>query len=290
MIKILITGGSGFLGSSLINKISNKNYLIYVLIRKKSDVAKIATSKKVFFLYLEDINLEKLFKKIMFDVVLHLATNYESGDKDLQNLIDSNLFLPLKLLNLSKIYKIKSFINADTILQKNLSNYTLSKYQFNEWLILFSSFMHCVNFKMSSVYGPGDNPKKFIPDTIIKLVKSSKKIEFTKGNQKRDFMFISDAVDAVDKIINYSLSKKYGYDNFEIGSGIQLSIKNFIKLLSKLINNKKTKLYFGKITHRNNEQMQTKVRLNKIANLGWKAKVNIIEGLKKTISFYKIKI
>ena len=138
MIKILITGGSGFLGSSLINKISNKNYLIYVLIRKKSDVTKIATSKKVFFLYLEDINLEKLFKKIMFDVVLHLATNYESGDKDLQNLIDSNLFLPLKLLNLSKIYKIKSFINADTILQKNLSNYTLSKYQFNEWLILFS--------------------------------------------------------------------------------------------------------------------------------------------------------
>lgn len=287
MTKILITGGTGFLGFNLINEIIDQNYLIYILIRKKSDIKRIKNHKNIFFLSLEDIELEKLFKKNKFKIVIHLATNYGSSDAQLKNLIDSNLLLPINLLNLSKIYNVKSFINIDTILNKNLSNYTLSKSQFNEWLISFSSFLHCINLKISSIYGPGDSHKKFIPNTIIKLLKSSKKIEFTKGNQKRDLIFISDVISAISIVIKYSLNKKCGYDNFEIGSGSQLSIKNLVKLICKLTNNSNTKLYFGNLISRNNEQMRTKVKIDKIKKLGWKSKVNIIQGLKKTINFYK---
>jgi len=291
--KILITGGNGFLGSSLINKISKKNYLLHLLVRKKSNLSRLNLNKKIKLFQLQEKNLENIFKINKYDLIIHCATNYGIEEENSSNTIYPNLLLPLQLLDLAKKYSVKSFINTDTILNKNISSYTLSKNQFVDWLKLFSKFLNCYNVKLEHFYGPKDNNNKFIINNICRLLRYEDKIEFTKGFQKRDFIYISDVVSALEKIILLALknNKKnlnfFILKTFEIGTGRQISIKSIILLIAKLIGNNKTRLEFGKLPFRKNEIMNVKVDLKNIRKLGWNSKLKLEHGLTRTINYYK---
>jgi nucleoside-diphosphate-sugar epimerase len=291
--KILITGGNGFLGSSLINKISKKNYLLHLLVREKSNLSRLNLNKKIKLFQLQEKNLDNIFKINKYDLIIHCATNYGIEEENSSNTIYPNLLLPLQLLNLAKKYSVKSFINTDTILNKNISSYTLSKSQFVDWLKLFSKFLNCYNVKLEHFYGPKDNNNKFIINNICRLLRYEDKIEFTKGFQKRDFIYISDVVSALEKIILLALknNKKnlnfFILKTFEIGTGRQISIKSIILLIAKLIGNNKTRLEFGKLPFRKNEIMNVKVDLKNIRKLGWNSKLKLERGLTRTINYYK---
>jgi nucleoside-diphosphate-sugar epimerase len=292
-VRILITGGNGFLGSNLVNKISKKNYILHLLVREKSNLSRLNLNKKIKFFKLQKKNLENIFKKNKFDLIIHCATNYGTEEDNSSNTIYPNLLLPLQLLDLAKKYSVKSFINTDTILNKNISSYTLSKNQFVDWLKLFSKFLNCYNVKLEHFYGPKDNNNKFVINNIQRLLRYEDEIEFTKGFQKRDFVYISDVVNALEKIILFALknnkinSSHFKFKTFEVGTGRQISIKSFIFLIAKLIGNNKTRLEFGKIPFRKNEIMNVKVDLKNIQKLGWKSKIKLNHGLTKTINYYK---
>ena len=193
----------------------------------------------------------------------------------------------MQLLDLAKNYKVKAFLNTDTILNKDVSNYSLSKYHFSEWLKLFSKDFYCTNIKIEHFFGAQDDDTKFVISIIKSFLNKSKIIKLTKGNQKRDFVYIDDVVSAMKKILLHSLKQKKGFDIFEIGSGISISIKNIVMLIKKLCNNKTTKLDFGKIPMRKNESLDVKLDLKKLFKLHWKPKYSLEESLKKTIKYYK---
>jgi len=291
--KILITGGNGFLGSNLVNQISKKNYILHLLVREKSNLSRLKLNKNIKFFRLQKKNLDNIFKKNKFDLIIHCATNYGIEEDNTSNTIFPNLLLPLQLLDLAKKYSVKSFINTDTILNKNISSYTLSKNQFLDWLKLFSKFLNCYNVKLEHFYGPKDNNNKFVISTVCKLLRYEDKIEFTKGFQKRDFVYISDVVSALEKIILFALKKNkinsnnFNFKTFEVGTGRQTSIKSFIFLIAKLIGNNRTSLEFGKLPFRKNEIMNVKVDLKNIQKIGWRSKIKLEHGLTKTINYYK---
>lgn len=286
-LTILITGGTGFLGSYVIKKLLSMNLKIILLKRTTSNTFRIKDYIHKCKVYdIEKTNIESIFSKNELDIVLHMATDYGRKKENVINLVEINLMLPLKLLSLCKKYEIKNFINTDTILDKRINSYTLSKNHFKNWLEYFSNEIVCVNVLLEHFYGPGDDLSKFTTFVIHNLIKKIDKLNLTLGEQKRDFIFIDDVVDAIILIIN-NLKTQKGFYQYEIGSGINTSIKDFVLKVAKISGNTSTKLNFGALAYRKNEVMQSVVNNKEIIKLGWAPKISLDEGIQKTVNSEK---
>jgi nucleoside-diphosphate-sugar epimerase len=191
--------------------------------------------------------------------------------------------LPLRLLELGKKYKIKCFINTDTILDKGINYYTLSKSQFRQWLEIYAADNVCINIELEHFYGPQDDDSKFVTNIVHKLLNKVDQIDLTEGKQKRSFIYIDDAVDAFIKIISHSGSLTKGFYNYQVGSGEKVTIREFVELAKKLTANNKTKLNFGAIPYRENEVMDPRLDFAKLIALGWRQDISLAGGLAKMI-------
>jgi CDP-paratose synthetase len=286
MKTILLTGATGFLGSNILKKILELDeYKVVILKRSFSDVFRISEIiNRVKYYDIDLVPLENAFKDNEIEVVLHTATQYgrKKNSTRVFDMVESNLILPLKLLDLSKKYNAATFINTDTILDKRVSMYSLSKKQFRDWLYHYSSDMLCINVSIEHFYGSEDNESKFVSYIINSLIKKEEFIDLTHGEQKRDFVYIQDVVDAFLIIIAKNKAK-YGLYDYEIGSGTNIRIKDFVLKVAYILKNNITQLNFGAISYRENEVMESKVDLNNIKALGWRPKVTLEEGLRRTI-------
>jgi len=281
---ILMTGATGFLGSNLLKELLKKNLNVLVLKRSFSNTDRINSQiNKIETIDLDKSNIDDVFNDHKIDTILHCATDYGRKNNDRLSIIDANLMLPLKLLELGVKHGVKQFINTDTLLDKRINYYSLSKKQFNDWLRTYANNILCVNVALEHFYGPFDDRTKFISYLIGKVLANAPSIDLTPGKQKRDFIFIDDVVAAFVKIIeSFDLMDKE-YHHYEIGTNEQIEIMGLALLIKELAANKTTKLNFGALPYRENEQMEIKVDTNAIRKLGWEPEFSLKEGLKKTI-------
>ncbi len=281
---ILITGGTGFLGSSLLRSIVLGGGQPIVLKRSSSNLSRIKDLADKLIMYDLDVaDLEQVLKSHKIETIIHCATNYGRAVSNPLEIMEANLMLPLRLLELGKKYRINCFINTDTILDKGINYYTLSKSQFRQWLEIYAADNVCINIELEHFYGPLDNDSKFVTNMVHKLLHQVESIDLTEGKQKRSFIYIDDAVDAIIKIIDHSSSLTKGFYNYQVGSEDKVTIRAFVELVKKLTDNNKTKLNFGALPYRENEVMDPRLDLAKLTALGWRQGVPLAEGLAKTI-------
>jgi len=285
---ILFTGGTGFLGSNLLRRLAGNDFNILVLVRISSKLFRIKDlSDKVTLLYIEKTDLEELFKEHKIDIVVHCATNYGRNNTEPLSVLESNLLLPLKLLQIGADNGLACFINTDTILDKRVSYYSLSKGQFKDWLKLYSDRMVCVNVALEHFYGPDDDKSKFVSWVVHSMLARLANLELTLGEQKRDFIYIEDVVAAFLSIIRATAAKNKGFISYEIGSGKTVSIRELVLLIKRLAENDTTHVSFGALPYRENEVMESKTDLTTISALGWRPQVSLETGLMNTIGFEK---
>jgi len=281
---ILLTGGSGFLGSNLLRRLVADGHDLILLKRSKSDLSRISSVLSSITAYNADTqNLTSIFEKHKIDTIVHCATNYGRGNQPPTEIIEANLTLPLQLVQLAAKHGVRSFINSDTILDKQVSYYSLSKRQFLDWLSYFASNLVCVNVALEHFYGPFDDPSKFVTRIIQDLLRGVPQIDLTPGKQKRDFIYIDDVVHAYSKIITFTHAVDPGLHKFEVGSHLKMEIREFVELVAKLTGNKKTILNFGALPYRKNEVMESSVDTSALEALGWNPRITIEEGIEKTI-------
>ncbi|MDA8243420.1 MAG: NAD(P)-dependent oxidoreductase [Elusimicrobia bacterium] len=283
---ILLTGATGFLGSNLLGTLTADGYDIMVLARRSSDLSRLkAPPGKLRVVYAEDCDYEALFRESRIDAVVHCATNYGRRMDFPVSVLEANLMLPLKLLQIGQASGLKCFLNTDTILDKRVNYYSLSKSQFRDWLKLYSGKLACVNVSLEHFYGPDDDDSKFVTWAVQALINGSPKLELTPGYQKRDFIYIDDVCGAFSAVLRNCLLKGSGFYSYEVGSGEPVTIRDFVALIKRLARNEATALDFGAIPYRENEVMEHATDLSGVMALGWRPKVSLRDGLARTVEF-----
>jgi nucleoside-diphosphate-sugar epimerase len=132
-MNILLTGATGFLGSNLLKSLINNNHTISILVRSKSVLNRISkVHSKINIHDINQINFHNVICENKIDGIIHCATNYGRGNIKSYEILESNLIMPLQLIQAAVDCRVKFFINTDTILDKGISEYALSKYQFRE--------------------------------------------------------------------------------------------------------------------------------------------------------------
>ena len=115
------------------------------------------------------------------------------------------------------------------------------------------------------------------------LLKEVDKIDLTLGEQKRDFVYVEDAVSAFLKILSNLSNLEKGFHSFQICSGQEITIKDLVLKLKNITGNKSTILNFGALPYRENEIMSITSDSSRIKEFGWKIVYNLDIGLKKMV-------
>lgn len=285
---ILLTGATGFLGRYLLEALINNKYEVVILKRSTSDTSGINHLIDNVVCYDLDLqSLEVAFEKHSIDGVIHTACDYGKSSKSIFQITENNLMFGLKLLDACLKYNVSFFVNTDTILPRELNEYSLSKKQFVDWLKFKSSEILVVNFRLEYIYGKSDDKTKMIPMFLSKLKQKISEIDLTKGDQKRDFVFIDDAVAAILIVLN-RVSKFDGFVEFDVGTGDSVELKYFLEQIKLEFENAfgvtGTKLGFGNLPYRENEMMNVELDNSALLYLGWSPKIKLQDGIRKILN------
>ena len=287
-MKILLTGGTGFLGSNLLRRLLGLGHELFCIKRETSSLERVKIFKhKIKWFNVETSDFDEIISSYKIEGIIHCATDYGRKQFDPIQTIETNLILPLKLLHAAANNNVLVFINTDTVLDKRVDTYSLSKRQFSEWLEKYSNDIITVNVALEHFYGPFDNDSKFVSYVIRKMLGNEDSIDFTLGLQKRNFVYIEDVIDAFIVLLNNINKLDNSFHNFEVGTEDSVSIKDFVGLVKKLCNNNTTDLNFGAINYRENEVMNTNTNTDKLKSLGWFPRFSLEDGLKNTIDLEK---
>ena len=286
---ILLTGATGFLGCHLLEALLKADYRVVILKRSFSDTWRIKHLLDRVSVYdIDHTPVNRAFEDTKIDVVIHTAASYGRNNDSVSNIVKTNLMFPLSLLETAVHFNTHTFFNTDTLLPEDLNNYALSKKQFAKWLRMFSENkkIRGVNLKIEHMYGPKDASTKFGAWLLCQMNKNVERIPLTNGEQKRDFIYISDVVSAYILLLKRVHTFLNGYNEFEVGTGISVPVKDFVLAMKTAITKTKvghidTTLDFGALPYRRGESMELKAHTGKLRAMGWKPEYTLNSGIKR---------
>jgi len=273
-MKILVTGGTGFIGAHLVDKLIELGHDVIVISNKEPK----RKNKKTKYAK-GDITKKGDVEKAMIgcSVVFHLASLIDarsSDQKEMQrvNILGSkNVFSPATKNKCKIIFTSSAAVYGDSKTKedsrcKPISDYGRSKLE-AEKLLDKNSFI----VRLFNVYGPGG---KGAVNIFCENIMENKPVNiYGNGLQTRDFVYVSDVVDAL--ILGMKSNGIYN-----VGSGTEITVKELIEKIEK-ISRKKAKINY--LPANKQEIRKSKADISKIKNLGWKPKVSLEEGIRNII-------
>ena len=288
-MKILLTVATGYLGNRLGRQLLADGHslvAIHLNHNEKFDYDE-KFEKQVTKIYLSDVTIADIFKENKIDGIIHTSTLYGRSGEQISDMIKTNVVFPVELITNAIKNGVQFFINTDTILNKYVSPYALTKSNLTEWMKMFADDIKMIDIKLDHFYGPKDKNTKFIAAMVEKLMRNDEKIDLTEGTQTRDFIYVDDVVEVYRAILSHLDKMSIGQVAvFEIGTNKKTSIRYVVQKLKELAG-ATTQLNFGAVPYRKNEMVDYEVNTTAIRLLGWKPKVEIDEGLTKIISAEK---
>lgn len=298
MKNIIIHGATSFIGRNLVLRLKDQSkYNLVILARDSSNLDFCLNYSNVeIYRYhkelsdLENIIIRDLKDNIFFDFSWHGVFG-QSRDNPEQLTVN----IPLIISSIKLAYYLKSYhwvgIGSQAeygIINKNVNEneicYPDSLY--GKAKLLCSELVKelCIQYnieyswlRLFTVYGPNDNHEWFIPYIIVNMLKN-RAIKTTKLEQKYDYLYIDDVIDALVKLIK---SKGIGIANLSSGNAIQLS---YIVEKIREFTQSSSIIEYGAIPYNDKQSMLIEGNNSKISNvINWFPKINIEDGLRLTI-------
>lgn len=251
--KVLITGGAGFIGSHIVEKLLENNYDVIIIDNLSSgSIENIPNSAplKFYQLNIEKDDLELVFQKEAPNYVIHLAAQTSVNFSISHPYYDANMnvMASIKLLELCKKYNIRKFITASSAaiygnpkylpIDENhptepMSQYGLSKLTMEKYIKL--SGIPYIIFRFSNAYGPRQKSSKESGVVAIfnNAMKNNEPINiYGDGEQIRDFIYVEDIANICIKAINSNVENEI--INFSTNKGV--SLNQLFKVMKSLYN------------------------------------------------------
>ena len=301
MNYILVTGGTGFIGSHLVERLLNDNHNVILLKRSFSNIWRVKHlfdefSKQLILIDIDLTDLEEVFSKYSIEGIFHLATYYNKNPTfdEIHPMAESNLIFPIDVLNLSVKYNVKYFINTGTFMEYTLNKeqlvssydldpktfYATTKISFEEIVKFFEANydIHASTLKIYSPYGDKDDVNKIIP-YLINNILDGEDISINNPHNRLNVVYVDDIVSAFIKV-RENILEFDKYESFDVGGNVSYSLSDIHDFIDNFIKNGDTIDIEG-------------VEVDGIPNIehnemiSWHPEINIEMGLKKTIEYYK---
>ena len=296
-IKILIIGGTGFIGYHLANECLELGWKVTSVSLKKP--IKKRKIKSVTYRLCDISHKKKLYNTVKnqkYNYVVNLGGYVDHVNKN--RTYKSHFIGAQNLFEVLKNKKIYSFIQIGSSNEygdlrsphnenktgKPITIYGKSKYLASNFLLeCYKKYKFPVTIiRFYQLFGPGQDMNRFLPQLIYSCLK---KISFSTstGEQSRDFLYIDDGIQAIIKSIKKKESKG---KVFNIGAGKAIKLKAIMKIVEKKLGNFHP--VYGKVRLRKDEPKIIYPNTNLARKiLKWKNKTTFSKGLDKTIDYYK---
>lgn len=306
-MKILLTGGAGFIGSHVADLCISENHQVVIvddLSRGKAE--NIPAGSSFYQMNITDPGIRQIFKKERPEVIVHHAAQVSVGASVMDPLrdMDSNIRGTVLLLQASVEYGIKKFIFASTggaIYGEHdyfpadechplrpLSPYGVSKLAAERYIYCYNrSFgLNYTVLRYSNVYGPRQDPHGeagVVAIFIHKMLTNQHPIINGTGDQTRDFVFVGDVARA-------NLLSIYSETNTEINicTGEETSVNQLFLILKSLMNSTCSKMHGPAVP---GEQLRSVLAWKKANDLlGWQPQTPRQRGFDETVKYFKYQL
>ncbi len=301
MKRILVTGGSGFIGAATVRQLVAEGHSVALLLRKTSSTKRIDDIlDRVTVIYGDMQNIEAsrdAIAEFSPDVIAHLAWLGVKGVERNSPEQVGNVFASVALYRLGHEIGVRRFVGLgsqaeygpyphridESVPTKPTTTYGAAKLA-TYHLIDRMADMDGISFawlRVFSTYGPGDDPSWLIPYMSMRLI-AGERPSLTAGEQIWDYLFVEDAAAAVVATLN---SDACGV--FNLGSGQAYSLRQIITNIRDLID-PGLPLGFGEMPYRPDQVMHLEADISALVeSTGWKPAMPLKKGLTLTIEWFK---
>jgi len=255
-MNILLLGGTGYLASQLIPLLDSLEIIEQCVCTKRTTAksnVKGGVSNKISFIQADYDSIEYCMQRIHFDWIINTVCTYSQGVLLYDNILESNLMFPLKILNYAALHGVPNYMTIGTGLPDDFNMYSFTKARFAEYGMFFAS-KHNINFydlKVEMFYGPYEPKNRFLPMAIEKLHRNEPLL-LTKGVQKRDIVYVKDVCGVITHILIMQNYIPNGYLQIPVGTGCGPSVREIVEYL-KMLMDSKSELHFDAVPMRPNE-------------------------------------
>jgi UDP-glucose 4-epimerase len=305
-MKILITGGAGFIGSNVADMLIAKKHDLVIIDNLSSGFEyNVNKEAKLIKADITDFDkIEKIFNEEKPEIIYHFAAQIDVRKSVSDPIFDAktNIMATLNLIKLSNDFKIKKFIFSSTggaiygdtddrptkeeHSEWPLSPYGIAKLATDKFLNFYYEIfgLKYVSLRYGNVYGPRQNPygeAGVVAIFLNKMLKNEQPIINGDGKQTRDYTYIDDVAKA--NILALEHMDKIGIYN--VGTSIEISVNDLFTEINKNFGGKFKEMHGpAKL----GEQKTSCLNYEKIKkDMGFEPEINFSEGIKKTYEWFK---
>lgn len=303
IMRCLVTGASGQLGSYLVRSLLQQDAEVLVLVRPQSDLWRLSdVLDRIGVLRADLTDLSLVADELMAlhpDAVFHLAWQGVSADsRNDPDQITRNVIGSLALFNIVQSAGCGCWVGVGSQAEYGPYSHALTEDLPTKPVTVYGVSKLCVGmltkklceltgcrylwFRLLATYGPKDDDRHLIPTTIRQLL-DGERPKLTHGEQKWDYLYVEDAVEALWRAA--VIPEVTGVYN--LGSGVTHAVRDIAELIRDMIDST-LPLGLGELPYRSDQIMHLQADINRIRQAtGWQPQTSLEVGLRQTIEWYK---